>query len=62
MEKITNGETEYRVTGINFVPFINALPSDYHTLYTAAVEAIKKQFYKMKTCILRLGQPLYIKT
>ena len=62
MEKITEGKTEYRISGISFVPFINAPPSDYHTLYTAAVEAMKKtQYHNMKTCILTFDQPLYIK-
>lgn len=61
MEKITESKIEYRVSEINFAPFINA-HSDYNTLYTAAIEAIQKtQYYKMKICILTFDQPLYYK-
>ena len=43
-----------------FLPFINAAPSDYNTLYTAIKTAIIEAIsMDMKTCILTFDQPLY---
>lgn len=62
MDKITGSKIDYEVSKVVFAPFINAPPSDYDTLFTAAIEAIKTtQSYNMKTCILTFDQPLYMK-
>lgn len=47
---------------INFLPFINASPTDDSTLYTALDNAAKIVMKEgMKTCIVTFDQPLYIK-
>lgn len=62
MTMITGSRVDYSVSLINFLPFINASPSDYSTLYTilkcASELALKEG---MKTCIITFDQPLYIR-
>lgn len=62
MTLITGSRTDYAVSLVNFLPFVNAAPSDYSTLYTilkCASEMASKE--GMKTCIITFDQPLYIK-
>ncbi|XP_046409257.1 uncharacterized protein LOC124174204 [Ischnura elegans] len=62
MSKICCCRNNYEVSKINFLPFINAPPSDYNTLYTA-LETASRLILKegMKTCFITFDQPLYIK-
>ena len=62
MEKLTSQNKDYNISEILFYPFINAPPSDYSTLYSAAIFC-KEQAKKagMKTIINTADQPLYIK-
>jgi len=55
-------KTNYEVSKIIFLPFINGQPSDYSTLFTALKNAaviISKE--GINTCIVTFDQPLYIK-
>lgn len=62
MSMICSCRENYEVSKINFLPFINASPSDYNTLYTALVTASQIVLKEgMKTCIITFDQPLYIK-
>lgn len=45
------------------LPFVNAPPSDYDTIFTVLIEAAEKcKFYKQKTCFVTFDQPLYYKS
>lgn len=57
MEKLIQNRKDYKVSEIIFYPFINAPPSDYSTLYTAA-EFCKEEAVKigMKPCIITLSR------
>lgn len=62
MSMLTSCQTNYAVSKINFLPFINGSPSDYSTLYTVlkyASDLIQNE--GMKTLIITFDQPLYIK-
>lgn len=62
MSMITNCRENYKISVVNFLPFINVSPSDYSTLYTAlkcAADIVAKE--GMKTCFITFDQPLYIK-
>ncbi|XP_052758830.1 uncharacterized protein LOC128202453 [Galleria mellonella] len=62
MSMLCAENTNYKVSKINFLPFINGPPSDYNTLFTAlnnAAAIVSKE--GMKTCIVTFDQPLYIK-
>lgn len=62
MSMICSCRNNYQISKINFLPFINASPSDYNTLYTALVTASQIVLKEgMKTCIITFDQPLYIK-
>lgn len=62
MNMITNSQDNYKVSKINFLPFINGSPSDYSTLYTALLRTSEIALQEgMKTCIITFDQPLYIK-
>lgn len=59
---MTSCRENYEVSVVNFLPFINASPSDYNTLFTAlqnAAAIVSKE--GMKTLIVTFDQPLYIK-
>lgn len=62
MSMLSSCRNNYEVSVINFLPFINAPPSDYNTLYTALENASRIVFKEgMKTCFITFDQPLYIK-
>lgn len=45
-----------------FLPFINAAPSDYDTIYTSLLQSVKQtEKSGMLTCFVTFDQPLYIK-
>lgn len=61
MEKMTSNKS-YAVSGIVTLPFINASPSDYNTIYTtllAAAERARKA--NQKACLVTFDQPLFQK-
>lgn len=61
MELGTTGE-KYECSKIVFLPFINAPPSDYNTVYTSIASAVEQcKLVKQKTCIVTFDQPLYWK-
>ena len=52
----------YDVSGITYLPFINANPSDSNTIYTALYYAQDEGVTAgQKTCFVTFDQPLYIK-
>ncbi|GFY79679.1 uncharacterized protein TNIN_224991 [Trichonephila inaurata madagascariensis] len=61
MNLLTNVH-EFDMSSIILLPFINAAPSDYNTIYTAMKTSVEnaKQL-SMRTCILTFDQPLYMK-
>lgn len=61
MEQRTHGET-YECSKIVCLPFINAPPSEYSTVYTSILTAIDEcKILNQKTCIITFDQPLYWK-
>lgn len=54
---------DFDISSIIFLPFINASPSDYNTLYTAMKTSVENaRSLNMKTCIVTFDQPLYTKS
>lgn len=61
MERRT-AKRPYLSSRIIYLPFINAPPSDYDTIYTALLSAIEKcKSLKQESCVITFDQPLYIK-
>ena len=63
MELMTSGLTEYEVSKISILPFINLNPTTPDAIYSTlkyAAEQCKK--YGQKTCIITFDQPLYAKS
>lgn len=61
MELGTSGE-KYKCSKIVCLPFINAPPSEYNTVYTSILTALEQgKLVKQKTCIVTFDQPLYWK-
>lgn len=61
MEFRTQGE-EYKCSKIVCLPFINAPPSDYSTVYTSILTALDKcKLINQKTCVVTFDQPLFWK-
>lgn len=61
MELGTSGE-KYECSKVVCLPFINAPPSEYNTVYTSIVSALKQcTLIKQNTCIVTFDQPLYWK-
>lgn len=62
MSMMAGCRKDYQVSLVNLLPFINASPSNYSTLYTALENAAKIVVKDgMKTLIVTFDQPLYIK-
>lgn len=62
MSMLTTCRSDYTVSKINFLPFVNRSPSDYSTLYTVlkyASDLVQKE--GMKSLIITFDQPLYVK-
>lgn len=61
MEQITCSEP-YSTSQTLFLPFINAPPSNYDTVYTSLLTAINKcKSIKQNVCFVTFDQPLYLK-
>lgn len=61
MNLLTNAH-DFDMSSIIFLPFINAAPSDYNTIYTAMKTSVNNaKESSMRTCILTFDQPLYMK-
>lgn len=61
MEQITSKGT-YSMSDINTMPFINASPSDYNTIYTTLLCAVAEcEKVRQTTCFITFDQPLYQK-
>lgn len=61
MNLLTNAH-DFDVSSIIFLPFINAAPSDYNTIYTTMKSSVDNaKELNMRTCILTFDQPLYMK-
>lgn len=61
MEEVTSSKP-YQRSRILCLPFINAPPSDYDTIFTALLCAAKKcESLQQQTCFVTFDQPLYIK-
>lgn len=61
MNLLTNAH-DFDVSSIIFLPFINAAPSDYNTIYTTIKNSVDNaKELSMRTCILTFDQPLYMK-
>lgn len=57
-----NSKKPYFSSRIIYLPFINAPPSEYDTIYTALLSAIEKcKSLKQEACVITFDQPLYIK-
>lgn len=62
MQFLTKDKKEFEVSYINFLPFINAPPSNLSTLYTALKTCIEHSIKSnLKSCIVTFDQQLYIK-
>ncbi|KYM96907.1 hypothetical protein ALC62_12417 [Cyphomyrmex costatus] len=61
MEQVTS-DLPYVTSKIICLPFVNAPPSEYHTIYTSLVEAKNRcQRSKQVSCFVTFDQPLYWK-
>lgn len=61
MEETTANNNFVR-SKIMFLPFINASPSDYDTIYTTLISALtRKKASNCKSCIVTFDQPLFWK-
>ncbi|CAH0757850.1 unnamed protein product [Diatraea saccharalis] len=61
--KILQKKTDFCVSDVEFLPFINAPSSDYNTIYTSLkVAAENSRNIGMQTCIVTFDQPLYYKS
>ncbi|KAK2578572.1 hypothetical protein KPH14_012006, partial [Odynerus spinipes] len=61
MEEATANKTFYK-SKVMFLPFINAPPSDYDTIYTTLNSALtRSKATKCKSCIVTFDQPLFWK-
>lgn len=61
MEQATVDKT-YERSKILCLPFINAPPSDYDTVYTSLICAVRKcEAVNQNTCFVTFDQPLYMK-
>lgn len=61
MEEMTASK-QYSTSDVIALPFVNAPPSDYNTIYTTLLIAAKKcRKTRQQTCITTFDQPLYQK-
>ncbi|XP_076040412.1 glutamate--cysteine ligase isoform X1 [Oratosquilla oratoria] len=61
MEKCT-AHFPYDVSQISYLPFTNAPPTNYDTIYTVLNQAVEKcNELKQQSCFVTFDQPLYIK-
>lgn len=62
MNMLTTSCSDFQISTINYLPFVNDAPSKYNTLYTALLNVIDKSIsLGMKSCLITFDQPLYIK-